>query len=226
MNLMNRQFVSHLLRKEMPALLLFFLSSAFLIGCAPTTRITGTWKNPDAGNRNYDKVVVAALTDNVRAREKVESDMQAQLQQHGITATKSINLFPPTMMSKDGPDLNLLMEKIRGADYDAIMTIALLDEDTETRYVPGSYGYTPVTRFGWYGRFRGYYTYWYPTLYDPGYYTEDKVYFLETNLYDVKSENLVWSAQSQSYSPASLRKASEVLAEITINRLAQDNLIK
>ena len=223
---MNRQTVSHLLQKKISALLLFFLISALLIGCAPTTRITGTWKNPDAGSRNYDKVVVAALTDNVRAREKVESDMQAQLQQHGITATKSINLFPPTMMSKDGPDVNLLMEKIRGADYDAIMTVALIDEDTETRYVPGSYGYTPVTRFGWYGRFRGYYTYWYPTLYDPGYYTEDKVYFLETNLYDVQSENLVWSAQSQSYSPASLRKASEVLAEITINRLAQDNLIK
>ncbi|WP_439880370.1 hypothetical protein ACSX1A_14545 [Pontibacter sp. MBLB2868] len=208
------------------ALLLFLLLGTCLLGCTPTTRITGTWKNPDAGEKNYNKIVVAALTDNVRAREKVESDMQAQLQQRGVTAIKSINLFPPTMMSKEGPDVNLLMEKIKGEGYDAIMTVALIDEETETRYVPGTYGYAPVTRFGWYGRFRGYYTYWYPTLYDPGYYTEDKIYFLETNLYDVNSENLLWSAQSQSYAPNSLRKASETLAELTVSRLAQANLLR
>ncbi|MFD2514701.1 hypothetical protein ACFSRY_12565 [Pontibacter locisalis] len=223
---MDKQQVFKSLQGRLSAFLCYTVISIFLFGCAPTTRITGTWKNPDVGNRNFDKVVVAALTDNVRARDKVESDMQAQLQQRGISATKSINLFPPTMLSKDGPDVNLLMEKIKGEGYDAIMTVALIDEETETRYVPGTYGYTPVTRFGWYGRFRGYYTYWYPTLYDPGYYTEDRIYFLETNLYDVQSENLLWSAQSQSYDPASLRKASETLAQLTVNQLAQDNLIK
>jgi hypothetical protein len=207
---------------------LFFIILLITIiqGCTPATRITGTWNNPDISKSNNEKIIVAALTDNVRARDKVESDMQIQLQQRGVKATKSIDLFPPTMMSKQGPDVNLLLEKIKGEDYDAIMTIALLDEETDTRYVPGNYTYTPITRFGWYGRFRGYYTYWYPTVYEPGYYAEEKIYFLETNLYDVSSENLLWSAQSKSYSPASLRKASEKLAELTVNRLVQDRLVK
>ncbi|AKD02411.1 hypothetical protein POKO110462_10575 [Pontibacter korlensis] len=195
-------------------------------GCASSTRITGTWKNPEVGSRNYEKVVIAALTDNVRARQTVETDMQAQLQQRGVEAVRSIDMFPPTVSSKGGPDVNQLLEKVQSQGYDAILTVALLDEETETRYVPGNYGYTPMTRYGWYGRFRGYYNYWYPTVYDPGYYTEEKVYFLETNLYDASSENLLWSAQSQSHSPASMRKASAKLAELTVAQIAQENLIK
>ena len=194
--------------------------------CVPTTRITGTWKSPNAASKDYDKIVVAALTDNIRARETVESHIQAQLRARGVEVARSIDLFPPTASSKGGPDVDLLLDKLKAQNYDAIMTIALIDEQTETRYVPGNYGYAPITRFGWYGRFRGYYTYWYPTIYDPGYYTEEKIYFLETNLYDEDTENLVWSAQSQSYSPSSLRKASEKLAELTVSRLAQDGLIK
>lgn len=211
--------------KKNYAFVLAVLAAAFLWGCTPTTQITGTWKNPEANTKTYEKIVIAALTDNVRAREKVESDMQAQLRQHGIDASRSIDMFPPTVQA-GGPDVNQLLSKIKSENNGAILTVALLDEETETRYVPGSYGYTPMTRFGWYGRFRGYYSYWSPTLYDPGYYTEDKIYFLETNLYDAGSENLLWSAQSKSYSPASLRKASETLAELTVSRMAQENLIR
>ncbi|MEJ8803261.1 hypothetical protein [Pontibacter sp. H249] len=213
--------VSHKLVYIMPILM-----AAFLWSCASSTRITGTWKTPKPPTEKYDKLVIAALTDNVRARQQVETDMQAQFQARGINVTKSIDIFPPTASSKGGPDVDLLLDKLKADGYNGIITVALIDEKTETRYVPGNYGYAPMTRFGWYGRFRGYYSYWYPTLYDPGYYTEDKIYFLETNLYDESTENLVWSAQSQSYSPSSLRNASEKLAEITVSQLARDGLIK
>lgn len=213
------------LQRPLP-FLLTVLAGLFLWGCAASTRITGTWKNPEASAQTYQKIVVAALTDNVRARETVETDMQAQLKQHGIEASRSIDMFPPSVSSKGGPDVNELLAKVKEQNFDAIMTVALIDEETETRYVPGNYGYAPMARYGWYGRFRGYYSYWHPTLYDPGYYTEEKVYFLETNLYDVGSENLLWSAQTQSHSPASLRKASVNLAELTVNEMAQENLIR
>ncbi|MBB6612727.1 hypothetical protein H7F15_16920 [Pontibacter sp. Tf4] len=194
-------------------------------GCAPSTQITGTWKSPEA-TQTYNNIVVGALTDNILARQKVETDMQTQLQQRGIKATRSIDIFPPSGASKNGPDVNLLLEKMRGDDYDAVLTVALVDEQTQTRYVPGNVGYRPITRYAWYGNFRGYYTYWYPILYDPGYYTEDKIYFVETNLYNVADDNLLWSAQSQSYSPSSLRKAAEKLAEITVNQMAKEGLIQ
>lgn len=194
--------------------------------CASSTQLTGSWKSPEASGKMYDNIVVAALTDNILARQEVEKDMQAQLMQRGIKATRSIDVFPPSRDSQNGPDVNRLLDQMRGAEHDAVLTVALVDEKTQSRYVPSNVGYRPVTRYTWYGNFRGYYTYWYPILYEPGYYTEDKIYYLETNLYDVNSDALLWSAQSRSYSPGSLRRAAEKLAEITINKLAQDNLIK
>lgn len=185
----------------------------------------GSWKSPEIEAQHYRRVVVAALTDNVLARQEVENDLQAQLQLRGIQVTRSIDLFPPSAASKAGPDVNMLLERIKTDGHDAILTAALVDEQTETRYVPGNMGYRPMTRFMWYGSFRGYYTYWYPTLYDPGYYTEDKVYYLETNLYDVNSDRLVWSAQSKSYSPRNLRKAASQFAEVTVQKMTEDNVL-
>ncbi|WP_224744097.1 DUF4136 domain-containing protein [Pontibacter aquaedesilientis] len=199
--------------------------SLFLYGCASSTQITGSWKSPEALPQQYQRIVVAALTDNVLARQEVENDLQAQLRLRGIEASKSIDLFPPSAGAKTGPDVNLLLDRIKENGHDAILTAALVDEKTETRYVPGNVGYRPMTRFMWYGSFRGYYTYWYPTLYDPGYYTEDKVYYLETNLYDAQTDKLVWAAQSRSYSPGSLRRAAAKFAEITVQKMSEDNVI-
>ena len=210
-----------------PASLLVIVGFALILyACTSSTRLTGSWVNPETSGKTYNNIVVAALTDNVVARQEVERDMQVELLQRGIKATKSLDIFPPGMAGKNGPDVNLLLEKMRGDNYEAVLTVALVDQENQTRYVPDNIGYRPITRYAWYGNFRGYYTYWYPVLYEPGYYTEEKIYYLETNLYDVNTDNLLWSAQSKSHSPSSMRKAAEKLAEITISKLAEDNLIR
>ncbi|MCC9136855.1 hypothetical protein ACFSKU_09870 [Pontibacter silvestris] len=216
-------------RKNFIPLLSFAVIALILFGCAASTEITGTWKSPEATSQNYNRVIVAALTDNAQARQTVENDLQAQLQQRGIQVTKSIDVFPPAMMRERGSDADMLLQRIQGDGHDAILTVAVVDEETETRYVQGSGGvygpYAPMGRFGWYGSFRGYYSHWYPTLYDPGYYTEDKVYFLESNLYDADSEQLLWSAQSRSYNPSSIDQFSEKFSELTVSRMQEENLI-
>ena len=206
--------------------LLLMIFGAGLAGCAPSTQITGSWKSPDATSQTYNKIIVAALTDNVQARQTIEDNLQAQLQRQGINVTKSIDVFPPALMRESGSDTDMLMNRIKGDGYDAIMTTAVVDQETETHYVPGNYAYAPVSRYGWYGNFRGYYSTLYPTLYQSGYYDKDKVYYLETNLYDAQSENLLWSAQSKSYSPASLSTFADTFAEITVDKMKQDNLIQ
>ncbi|MCC9166689.1 hypothetical protein [Pontibacter harenae] len=196
-----------------------------MTACAPSTEVTGSWRSPNATTQTYNRVMVAALTDNVQARQTVENNLQQELQKRGITVTKSIDVFPPAMMRERGSDSDMILERIQGDGHDAILTVAVVDEETETRYVPGT-TYAPVGRFGWYGSFRGYYNHWYPTMYDPGYYREDKIYFLESNLYDASSEQLLWSAQSRSHNPSSLSRASEKFAEVTVGQMQKDNLIQ
>lgn len=196
-----------------------------LAACSPATEITGSWKRADAGEQKINSVMVTAMTSHTHARQTVENDLARALQQNGVRTLKSLDVLPPTFTNGDEPDREELMEKINGTDVDAILTVALLDKETENRYVPGSYGYEPVPRFGYYGRFWGYYTTWYPMLYSPGYYEEDKVYFIETNLYDADTEELLWSAQSETYNPRGLEEFSREFANAVLQELEDDGLI-
>ena len=200
--------------------------AAGMYSCAAPTEITGTWKSPQATAKTFNKVVVAAMTDNVQARQTIENQLQQQLEARGIQATKSIDLFPPNRMRDAESPADMMLNQMTGEGYDGILTVAVVDQETDTRYVPTAGAYAPVSRFGYYNTFRGYYGYWSPTLYNPGYYTKEKIYFLETNLYDTSNENLVWSAQSKSYDPASLQSFADNFAKITVKQMAQENIIQ
>ncbi|GHA73969.1 hypothetical protein GCM10007389_29480 [Pontibacter akesuensis] len=199
--------------------------AAGIYGCVPSTQITGTWKSPQATAKTFNNVVVAAMTDDVQARQTIENQLEEQLQARGIKVTKSINLFPPSTMQGTESPADMMLDRITSDGYDGILTVAVVDQETDTRYVPGTTAYAPISRFGYYNTFRGYYGYMSPTLYRPGYYTKEKIYFLETNLYDTSNENLVWSAQSKSYDPASLTSFADTFSEITVKQMAKENII-
>jgi hypothetical protein len=57
-----------------------------------------------------------------------------------------------------------------------------------------------------------YYSVAYSYVRQPSYIGQDPVIHIETNLYEVKSTRLVWSAVSASYSP---KKASEIVMPLT-----------
>ena len=208
--------------------LMVLMLAAFCIGsCKPSTEITGSWKNPNAlmvGEVNT--ILVTALTGRTMARQSMEDELSRALNKQGYKTVKSIDVMPPTLSSGQTVERSDLIAKINGTGADAILTVALLDKETETRYVPGNQGYAPIPRFGYYGTFWGYYNTWYPTLYSPGYYEEDKVYFLETNLYDAKTEQLLWSAQSESYNPSNLPDFADEFAKVVVSRLENDGLLK
>lgn len=210
----------------MKKIIIFFLTGTCLLACAPATEITGSWKNKNASPEKIDYILVTALTNNTNARQTVENDLTKALTENGYRAMKSMDVLPPTFTAGKEPDRELLLDKIKGTCVDAILTIALLNKETENRYVPGSYGYEPIPRFGYYGRFWGYYYNWYPMLYAPGYYTEDKVYFLETNLYDADTEELLWSAQSQTYNPSGLANFSADFSSAVLKKMENDGVIK
>jgi hypothetical protein len=206
--------------------ILYIIGGACLAACSAATEITGSWKNTDAtadGHR-IGTILVTALTPKTHVRQTVETDIAAALMENGYQTVKSLDVMPPFTEGKT-PDKNELFSKITETRADAIMTVALIDKETETRYVPGNAGYAPVPRFGYYRTFWGYYNTWYPMMYSEGYYEEDKVYFIETNIYDARSEELLWSAQSETYNPSSLKDFSEEFADVVVSRMERDGLL-
>jgi hypothetical protein len=200
------------------------LLCAVFVSCAPVAEITGSWKTPRPLSRDYNTILVSSLNSDVIARSRVESDMANSLSKYGVRAIKSIDEFPPNIKN-DSLDKETIMMNVKNNNIDGILTVALLRKETVSRYVPGNYPY-PVSRFGYYGNFWGYYSYWHPYAYSPGYYEQNDIYYFEINLYDARTEDLIWSAQSETYDPRDLYRFSKEFSEVITSKMKADGVIK
>lgn len=190
--------------------------------CSPSVRIIGSWSSPQNTNKSYTSVFVTALTKNVLARQTVEMHLEEMIQSQGIPATGSFEVIPPGFNAQEA-DKEEILRKIREMGSEAILTVTLLDQTNETRYVPGT-NYAPIG-VGFHGRFWSYYGAYNPYMYDPGYYTTDKSYYLEANLYDTQTEEMIWSSQSETTNPASLEQFSKAFASAVVKQLIKDGFI-
>jgi hypothetical protein len=192
--------------------------------CSPSTKIIGSWTGPNTPSEPYKSIFVTAISENLVARQTIENDIDAMLEKAGVEAESSFEIIPPGFKAT-AENKETTVAAIRDGGSDAILTIALLDQTSETRYVPGTTMYSPMGYGGYYGRFSGYYSYYNPVMYSPGYYSTDKNYYLEINLYDAKTEELVWSAQSETTNPSSIETFSNSFSQLVVNQLIKDGLI-
>jgi hypothetical protein len=199
--------------------------SALMYNCTTSsTMITGSWEKPGV-EKQYDDILVSALTSTISSRSAIEQEIAQQLRNRGINASQSLDVLPPRFI-EDQDERRKISGAIRSNGMDAILTVSLIEKDTDTRYVPGSRTYAPYPTYGFYGNFWGYYNYWYPRFDSPGYYTEKDVYYMETNLYDAETEDLIWSAQSETYNPVNLETFSENFAEEIVEELQAKKIIE
>jgi hypothetical protein len=197
---------------------------AMITSCAPSTKIIGSWKSPEAVAAGYSNLFVAAMiSDNYVTKKTIEDDIDELLIQKGIQAISNLDQVKPgLMLTNDNKDQ--VVQEIKNSGRDAIMTIAIIDQTNETRYVPGT-AYTPMYYGGGYGRFGGYYGMYGPMTYSPGYYATDKNYYVEINLYDSETQTLVWSAQSATTNPSSIDKAAREFAYVVVDKMIKDKII-
>ena len=196
-----------------------------LKACAPATIITGSWKSPTntSASKSYENILVAVLNNHTVEKAALENDLVGELGRYSIKVTKSIDLFPPEVSNSDS-DRVAIINKVHSKDIDAILMVSLLSKQTDSRYVQRRYPYNPG-RYTYYNDFWGYYSYRYPYAYSPGYYTE-KSYYMETNLYDAKTEKLIWSAQTETYDVDNLTAFSKDYSKAIVNKLAEDGILK
>jgi hypothetical protein len=210
--------------------ILTLMSILFLSACSPTMKITGSWMNKEVmGKGKFKKIFLMTIAADKGAQQSVENAQAKAAAAEGVATVKSYEVFGPNFLAHN-PTNEEIMAKIRETGCDAIFTSALIDEKSETRYVPGttsySYGYGGgygYGGYGAYGSFGGYYgssAY----IYEPGYYTEDKTYFIESNLYDMETGEIVWSVQSEAYNPTNIDNVARTYSALLFDRLKKEVL--
>jgi hypothetical protein len=210
----------------LPKMLLCLIVTGMIFSsCGPSTHITAAWTNPDATIPPDQKILVVALTTNMANKRAVEDALVEKLKANNVEASSAMSVFPPNFMGTK-PSKDDILNKVRSDKFTSVLTLTLLDAQEETRYVPGNTTmYAPYPRYGYYGSFGGYYGNYYSAVYDPGYYSTTKTYFIESNLYDANSEELIWSAQSKTYDPSNISSGSRDLASALVYEMKNDNII-
>jgi hypothetical protein len=190
-------------------LLLSTIAISVLLGCSPSTQIVKTWTDPslNAGNvPSYDKVLVIAQLKDDSSRRIAEDKMVASSPKGNFVA--SYNYLKPGQNNQNIAVADLLKDGI-----EAIILMRLTDVAKTTDYVQGNayYGAWGYGR-GFYGGYGGwgYGGVMYAT---PGYYEQNKTYYVETSIYDVKSNKLLWSGTTSTLNPT---KATEALDDIIL----------
>ncbi|WP_298733496.1 hypothetical protein [uncultured Chitinophaga sp.] len=201
--------------------------SLILFSCTGATRITGSWVNPETQpvKQDYHHIFIATMTKHAIARAQTENALSAELKRFNKRGLKSSDTFTPALL-ETLPAREELLQLIQQTGADAILTTSLLRTQSETRYVRSSVKYAPVPAYGWYRGFYAYYAHWYPMVYDTGYYVADKTYFVESNLYDARTEKLLWSAQTATVNPGSLEKFLAEYPGKVIAQMMRDGVLK
>jgi hypothetical protein len=201
--------------------LLFF--AVVMTGCGPTQKIIGSWADPKVSSHGpYKKAFVVVLSQNQDANYYIESQMAKIMRSKGFQVVQCTELFPPNFSLTEDYTREELSSSLLESGCDAVLTLALLDSKTVESYHLGTNFY-PMN-YGYYGSYYGYYNYYYPVVYSPGYYSVDKTFYLEANLYDLASDKLLWSVQSEAKNPTDLDTWFKDYSTLLINHLKSKGL--
>jgi len=167
-------------------------AAASLVSCAASTQLTSSWADPAAAGRSFKKIVVVGVTPKMTIRRKYEDAFVHELQLRGLTAIPSYNV-----VAADGKlDKDQAAAKLQEVGADAVLVTRLVDKEQVNTYYPPSYS-SVAAPSPYYGGWYGYYSIGYSYMTSPGYVEENQVYRIETNLYDVQGDKLIWSGLTE-----------------------------
>jgi len=183
-----------------------------LSGCYHSTRLAATWRDPAAGPIRFRQPVAVFVSKDVVFRRTMED----KLASHFPNAVPSYRILSDKDMTDGARVLHLLDEK----GYDGAIVMDVVNVTNVVNYTPGTYWYGPP-----YYSFAGYWgTAWgYP--YDPGYISSNTVVSIETQIYSLKSDKLIWAARSETTDPASVSKLGDSVMRHVMHELQEEGLV-
>jgi hypothetical protein len=168
--------------------LVYLVAVAMLLASCATTNLTSVWKDPSYQSRP-SKILVIGMARSPLNRRLFEDEFVRRLEAHGTAAIASYTV----LTDAEQGDQALIAKKVAELGADAVLITRLVSKKVVQIYVPGTPYYPPP----FYDTWPDYYAYGYRYLYTPGYITNDEYAVIETNLYDAKTNKLIWAASSE-----------------------------
>ena len=201
----------------MKKFLVFIFSAVLFASCATTTNIENSWHDPDASVTlsKLNKVLIVALLRNDVHRRATESQLASFLKNKGVP---SFNYLRAEMYTQ--PE-SVVKQKLKADGFDGVIILRLADVERDINYIPGTYNTYPR----YYGRFWPYLSNSWNNYYQPGYFQTTKKFTVETNVYSLRLDKLVWSGITSSSDPESIEKLVGSVAQEIYGRMKKEGFI-
>jgi hypothetical protein len=190
-------------------------SGVLIIACAgPGTKLTHIWVDEAHRGNPVSDILVIGLTykDNEEVRRSFEDSFVRHLRATGIEAISSVDAISiPANMKLEKEEI---LKAVNKYNNDAVIITHLVDKEAKEVYnAPSHEGY-----FGYYGWAYGY-------SHSASYSRTRTSVRLATNLYDVKTEKLIWSGKSKTLNPDSTKQMIDDVIKVVIKDLQKNNLL-
>ena len=188
-----------------------------LVASCSSTKITSSWREPDKAVvvEKLNKVLVVALFKDEISRHKAEDQMASYLKGKGIVSYNYLDA------SFNKANEELLRTKIKADGFDAAVTMRLVDVDKEKIYTPGNTSFYPT----YYRNFSGYYYRSWNNYSTPGYYSTTKTYTIETNVYSIKEDKIIWSGLTETTNPDGVNKMTAEVSKAVYGKMVKEGFI-
>ena len=220
-------------KTQLGKLAIFIIAAATLAACSKTkTSIPQSYRNPGYEQTVFKKLFVIGVAESQESRQAFEDAFAKAIAAQGGGAQASWGLLPQSTKLEE----EQIRAAIEGGNFDGVLITRLLSVDKDQEYVePKAYN-NPKTRYypgggGYYGRghygggYYGFYGTTYAKVHEPGYFETSTTLRLETSLYSLATDGLVWTGQSDTVDPESIPDARESMTTAVAKKLKEEQLI-
>lgn len=198
------------------------------VACSSTT-MSGSWS--DTGYKGQIKnVFIIGIAKNELNQRMFEDTFGNQLSGQGVKTVSSYKIFSST----EKVDRETIIQAMTANGCDSVLLTKLIGQRTETVSSPGyasryssGYGYNGRGGRSNYGRggWGNYYNRSYDVVYSPPTTTEFVILTAESVLYDLKTEEMIWSAQLETVLEENIEKMMQDFTERVTKDLKEKGLI-
>ena len=172
-------------------------AAAVAAGCGGGTAFRSTWVAPDAkpGSFQGKKVAAVYITTDEGLRRGVETTLAAELTKLGAIGVPAYSIIPV----EENKDQAKVKARLAQAGAVGIVTMRLVGRDQEMTSSSGGYYAPPSYASAW----SGYWGYGWGGIYDPGYLKTETILHVETLVFSLEQDKLLWAGQSRTSNPPS-----------------------
>ncbi|MCP4472397.1 MAG: hypothetical protein GY815_17265 [Gammaproteobacteria bacterium] len=187
------------------------LTTIVITACA-NTRPVGEWSNESFSGK-LNNILIIGITSRSTRRRVFEDKFVEGLTALKVNATPSYKLIESSLYLSRA----VVENAIKGQDIGAVLVTRLAGIKGKEVYRHPDNQDENLSYFSYYDKAL--------QQSNDGYYDQYRILTLETNLYDTKSGELVWSMQSETIDASQPRDVIEDQIELTIYKLAKRELI-